>query len=234
MAFSDNEPSFIVNGLIGPDAHLPIILCLHGSGTNTTVFNVQTIRLQRALSKYFRFIFLDGPFVTEAGPGVMPVFEGCDPFYRWIKNKDNKFSIPAETRKLIESAIMGVDGDVVGVLGFSQGSRLAAGLLWEQQFTDQQLAGGFKFKFAALFNGIAPPMTDKLVESEKHIISVPSLHIVGIEDQWAEDSRELFEAFFDKQTAIKFEFGIGHHLPVAEEHTTKVAAEILKMYNDTK
>ncbi|KAH8684756.1 serine hydrolase FSH [Tricladium varicosporioides] len=233
MAFAE-QPSFIHDGIIGPESSLPIILCLHGGGTNSTIFNVQTVRLQRVLSTSFRFIFLDGPFITTAGPGVMPIFDGCDPFFRWMKTNDDKYRIAPETRRLIESAIVGVEGNVVGVLGFSQGSRLAAGLLWEQQFSDVKLAGGYKFKFGALFNGIAPPMTENLSEDEKKMITIPTMHVVGIEDQWAEDTRELYESYFDKETAVKFEFDYGHHLPVAEDQTAKVAAEILRMYKGTK
>lgn len=57
---------------VSPNPTKPAILCLHGGGTNVTIFKVQTIRIQRALSSHFEFVFLDAPFEAEPGPGVHP------------------------------------------------------------------------------------------------------------------------------------------------------------------
>lgn len=110
-----------VNGS-SPLPNLPTILCLHGGGTSSTIFNIQTIRLQRALSSNFSFIFLDAPFESPAGPGVLPVFEGCGPFYRWLSLGGEGLQT---TRDLIKHTLLEPDKEgkkrnAVGVLGFSQ------------------------------------------------------------------------------------------------------------------
>ncbi|RDL37035.1 uncharacterized protein BP5553_04468 [Venustampulla echinocandica] len=242
MAQSSPQPNFISNGLNGPSSNLPIILCLHGSGTNATIFNVQTMRLQRALLKSFRFVFLDGPIDSSPGPGVLPMFEGCGPYLRWLRPDESVTHMPPETRKLIVRAILAIEGDVVGVLGFSQGSKLAAGLLWEQEFRRRNgdvggrgIGDGFNFKFGVFTHGISPPMTEHLVEDEQkdNIIELPSLHVVGADDEWAESGRTLFDRYFDKKTAKKLEFDIGHRLPTEEAETAKIAEEILRIYDET-
>lgn len=65
-----------------PAAPKPRILCLHGGGTSATIFAVQTIRLRRLLP-HFEFVFLSGPFASGPGPGVLPYFDGMDPYFRW-------------------------------------------------------------------------------------------------------------------------------------------------------
>jgi len=217
-----NKPSF---------KPLPAILCLHGGGTNHQIFNIQAIRLQRLLSSSFDFFFLDGPFQSPPGPGVLPVFEGCGPFLRWIKiiGEDG---IPDETRKVVDEALK--ERDFVGVMGFSQGAKLASGLLFEQQLAKKKSPGIGGFKFGVLLCGTSPPLTSALaVEEKTEIISIPAVHVVGLQDPWRDSSREMFEKYFDKESSKKLEFDIGHHLPSAENETAKIADEILRLYKET-
>ncbi|KAL8724354.1 MAG: hypothetical protein Q9181_006865, partial [Wetmoreana brouardii] len=115
---------------VDPTADLPCLLCLHGGGTSAYIFNIQTRRLQRALAKHFRFVFVDAPFECPAGPGVLPFFEGLGPYRRWI---DENGSDEDKVRPLIRKTIAEDGGNFVGVLGFSQGARLALGLLHEKE-----------------------------------------------------------------------------------------------------
>lgn len=36
------------------------------------------------LQDAFEFIFLDGPMESAAGPGVLPMFSGQEPYYCWF------------------------------------------------------------------------------------------------------------------------------------------------------
>lgn len=243
MAQSVTEPDFISSGLNGPSSNLPVILCLHGSGTNATIFNVQTMRLQRALINSFRFVFLEGPIDSGPGLGVLPMFEGCGPYLRWLRPDESVTHMPPETRKVVSEALVAIKGDVVGVMGFSQGSRLAAALLWEQEFRRRNgdvggkgIGDGFNFKFGVLTHGISPPMTEHIVEEEQHdhMIEIPTLHVVGADDSWAESGRVLFDQYFDKKRAKKLEFDIGHRLPTDEAETAKIAEDIIRLYDETR
>lgn len=207
---------------------------LHGGGTNSDIFNIQSIRIQRALRDTFHFIFPDGPVKALAGPDVLPVFEGCEPFLRWV-DKDVG-PIPDETIEVIKRAIRERSkiADVVGVMGFSQGAKTAAGLLYEQQLRDKEGEGeglGADFKFGVFCMGTSPPLTDKLSTHEK--IAVPSVHVVGMTDQFRESSRELYEEWFDKKTAKKIELDVGHRLPSLQEDTDKIVKEVRRLYQET-
>jgi predicted esterase len=210
----------------------PCILCLHGGGTNARIFNIQTIRIQRALSSTFEFIFIDAPFESPPGPGVLPFFEGCGPFYRWIAPGED--TLPDATRRLIDETarLRGGQKRVVGVLGFSQGARLAAGLLLELQLGGKE---GEDFKFGVFLMGTAPPLTSNSLgdEEKKVLITTPSVHVVGVYDPYVNESEMLFNEHFDGRTARKLEFQVGHRLPTIEADTKMIVDEILRLYRET-
>lgn len=229
------EQEMITNGRGTPSK--PAILCLHGGGTNSTIFAIQMIRIHRELNPHFDFVFLDGPLESEPGPGVIPVFEGLEPYLRWhVKGVDIK---PPQTFALLQDFLdeqWRKDGrGFVGAIGFSQGAKMVAGLLLEQQVRQRKegVDGRDGFLFGVMFNGTTPPLTAGLAEEEKvERIKVPSLHVLGRDDPWREAGLELFEKHFDTKTATLMEFAVGHRLPVLEEHTAKVTSEILNMYRE--
>jgi predicted esterase len=217
---------------------LPRILCLHGGGTNSGIFTIQTIRIQRALSSTFELIFIDAPFVSPPGPGVLPAFEGCGPFYRWTKSLwtcPGEDEMPDATRKLIDETVRsrGGYGRVVGVLGFSQGAKLAAGLLLEQQLCGKEGEG---FKFGIFLMAVTPPLTSNslTVEQKNFLITVPSVHVVGLDDPWLSEGRKLYDEHFDWKTARKMEFQVEHRLPIVETETKMICDEILRLYRETR
>jgi predicted esterase len=232
------EEEFVTNGHLG--SHKPAILCLHGGGTNSNIFNIQSIRIQRVLNNRFNFVFLDGPLEGEPGPGVIPVFEGLEPYRRWsIIGSD---ILPAQTDALLKNAMeeqRRKDGrGFVGVLGFSQGAKTAAGLLLEQQLRERgegEDGKGKGFGFGVLLNATCPPLTANLTDEEKmELIRIPSLHVVGRDDPWREDGLGLFSTHFEKKSSVLMEFAVGHRLPVLEEDTAKIANEILRMYLESE
>jgi predicted esterase len=215
---------------------LPAILCLHGSGVNAKVFAFQLGSLQRLLSKTFEFVFLDAPFVREAGDGVLPFFDGCEPFFRWkSKSDDNTFTheeIENETKALIEKTLKSRD-DWVGILGFSQGGRLAAGWLVEQEWREEIEGedGGEGFKFGVFLMTPSPPMTTLVYEEggvEK--IRVPSVMIVGKQDSWYESSKKMHAEYFEEESSKLVEFDVGHRLPGEQAAVVAIAREILRLY----
>jgi len=214
----------------------PAILCLHGSGTNSTIFNVQSIRIQRALTSHFSFVFIDGPYETGPGPGVVPFFEGCGPFFRWISATE-QIEMPEKTKELIlktEEEQLKKDGrGFVAVMGFSQGGRAAAGLLLEQQVKNgtREKKG---IRFGIFLNSTAPPMAYGLTEQDlAERINFPSLHVVGAEDPWRDSSRRLALEHFNREQCVMLEFNVGHRLPILEEDTMKIVTEILRMHQES-
>lgn len=219
-----------------PGQNKPAILCLHGSGTNSTIFNVQSIRIQRALASHFSFVFVDGPFEIGPGPGVVPFFEGCGPFFRWI-SVTGQIEMPEESKKLllkIEEQQRKKDGrGFVGVMGFSQGGRAAAGLLLEQQLK-KGASEHDGLRFGVMLNSIAPPLAYGVTEQGlAERINFPSLHVIGVDDPWKDSGRQLYSEHFNKEQSVMLEFNVGHRLPILEEDTMKIVTEILRMHQET-
>ena len=124
----------------------------------------------------------------------------------------------------------------MGVLGFSQGAKAAAGLLLDQQFRESKHGvDGKGLGFGVLLNGTCPPLTADLTDTQKmERIKISSLHVVGRDDPWREDGLELFTTHFEKERSVLMEFAVGHRLPVLEKDTVKITNEILKMYRESE
>jgi hypothetical protein len=213
----------------------PAILCLHGSGVNSTIFKFQLATLQSLLSQTFDFIFIDGPFETPAGYGVLPFFAGAEPFFRWkSKTDDNIFSheeIEPKVQELIKKTLKSRD-DWIGILGFSQGGRLAAGLIAEQERKEEETGedeGGFKF--GVFLNTPSPPMTELVYEKDAEVrIQTPSLLVRGVRDHWFESSGVMREKYFEEEMSKMVEFDVDHRIPNSLDDVKVIAREILRLY----
>ncbi|KAK8097461.1 serine hydrolase FSH [Apiospora sp. TS-2023a] len=150
---------------------LPRILCLHGGGTNAVIFRAQCRQLSQKLEPYFRLVYAEAPYSSKPGPDVVSVYADYGPFKRWLRWMPEHPEVEERAaREAIEASItraMEDDDDIasgpwVGLLGFSQGAKLAASLLYRQQVRTEKLAGrrndvgNTDFKFAVLMAGRAP------------------------------------------------------------------------------
>ncbi|KAG6359885.1 hypothetical protein INS49_010938 [Diaporthe citri] len=154
----------------------PRILCLHGGGTNAFIFQSQARSLIRQLSPHFRLVFANAPFISDPGPNALPLYKDCGPFRTWLPwagaqdvNKEKTAVITAIEDSLQlaidDDDVKGATGPWVGLLGFSQGAKLSASLLFELQLRrnrekvqeDIQSKGCYQdWRFAVLLHGIAP------------------------------------------------------------------------------
>lgn len=234
---------------------LPRLLCLHGGGTSALIFKIQTRRLQWSLRSHFRFVFVDAPFESGAGPGVLPVFADCGPYYRWMsKDSPTMERDQQRVRAVLRKAIAedAGTGDWVGVLGFSQGGMMTAGLLADQEEGEE--TGLPEWQFGVLLCASYPPLSLSRARSytapkgtvdehgevrepeQKEIIHIPSVHVRGRLDPHFEKGRRLAK-FFDKDTSFQLEFVMGHNLPGAagdvtssKDDTDKIRDAILRVY----
>ena len=239
---------------------LPRILCLHGGGTSALIFKIQTIKLASILRSHFHLVFLDAPFPCPAGRGVLPVFESVGPYYRWTPVKEG--DDVARVRTAIRKAMI-EEGDgmpFVGILGFSQGAMLAAGILMEQYQRGGGLAGeDVTFKFGVFLVGGFPPIS---VDSRftplgdpymygggeddqryRNTIGISSVHMLGKRDPVLPNSQALARCFKDElheparldecgQEVKKtvLEFDVEHHMPTNMHDTKLLANAILRTY----
>ncbi|KAL8663117.1 MAG: hypothetical protein Q9202_004154 [Teloschistes flavicans] len=221
---------------------LPCLLCLHGGGTSAYIFSIQTRRLQKALTEQFRFVFVDAPFEGPAGPGVLPFFEGMGPYRRWI---DETGDDQDKIRPLLRKTMAEDGGNFVGVLGFSQGARLALGLLHEKQ--EDKPEAFHNFGFGVFVCGTYPPlglssalfpitptaMFESQYWEEKHenILHLPSIHVMGDKDPFLYKSRLLVQCS-EPSSATIMEFNMGHHLPVIPADTQRLANRIIALHEN--
>ncbi|EGE78113.1 hypothetical protein RJZ56_005188 [Blastomyces dermatitidis] len=275
-----------------PSSPLPSILCLHGSGTSAAIFKIQTIRLRRELQHHFSFVFIDAPFETEPGPGVLPVFADAGPYFTWVDLASLPASqrslastddtggkkltalqrsilrgrtqpMPARTVELLEKTMREqVERDgrgFVGIIGFSMGGRMAAGLLLEQQLRlnsgnadgngdangngngNENGVEGHGFKFGVFICATSPPIT-KLHDLLDHEsgdgkgdkialpqIDIPTLHILGNKDPWVDPGELLATTHFSSAKRTVRRLDMGHHLPAQQKDNMQLVEGILDM-----
>ncbi|KFY00087.1 hypothetical protein O988_03529 [Pseudogymnoascus sp. VKM F-3808] len=173
-----------------PSLHLPRFLCLHGGGSNAKIFRAQCRGLVARLKSHFRFVFADAPFLSQAGPCVLSVYASYAPFRRWLRwtpEQPEISAIDAVThiehslwQAMDEDDNKGATGEWVGLMGFSQGAKMSASLLFQQQLRAEKLAKGgpesewdkrANFHFAVLLAGQGP-----LVSLDPDHLWAPTLH----------------------------------------------------------
>ncbi|KAK2068076.1 hypothetical protein P8C59_002746 [Phyllachora maydis] len=129
---------------------LPKLLCLHGEGSSAAILRVQLRLLLHHLAPRFDFVFVDAPHPCPAGVDIADFFEG--PYRSWMAPGD---ADNARTWAFLD-AIVAERGPFVGLVAFSQGCRVATGLLQRQALREETAEGGFRA--ALLIGGTTPPL----------------------------------------------------------------------------
>ncbi|GAB1319984.1 Esterase LovG [Madurella fahalii] len=215
---------------------LPKVLFLHGSGTNAAIFRTQSRKLAALLSPHFDLVYLDAFLPGPPGPGVLPFFEGAEPYLKWLCD-----STPQdEAQYWADRATDGGGGNgtgtglgrlvaeyerlgpFVGVIGFSQGAK--AGMYLLQRLEELSLRGldaiGVRF-FLAVCGTARPREGGSMLGT----VGVESIHVIGDEDPWKEAGEALVE-YFEPALKKVVRFKGGHHMPT-EDDVNKFVAELV-------
>ncbi|KAI6360057.1 hypothetical protein MCOR25_006864 [Pyricularia grisea] len=226
---------------------LPRILCLHGGGVNADIFRLQMRPIITRLSSRFRFVFADGPFICPAHPAIGAVYGNHGPFRRWLRWLPEHPEIDGETASeeiqyqlrtaMEDDNYRGGRGEWVGLLGFSQGAKIAASLLLAQQTLEA--AGQTQdcnWKFGVIMAGRAPlvaldermgyikgvqdasgigaEFTDWAGSDDKgHILRIPTIHIHGLKDPGLHLHRKLLDKYCIPEITTLVEWEGDHRLP---------------------
>lgn len=227
----------------------PRILCLHGGGTCSSIFRIQVGSLERMLAKYVDFVYVDAPFECPPGPGVLPIFAGAGPFYKWTSGPDHErpndekpsdFSIIQDKiRTLTEE-----DGPFIGILAFSQGVRTAAALLSRVNptlqhdgllKTTEERAWGFSF--GILIAGTFPPLhsgiisNSEIAEDSAARITVPTLHVLGKHDPFRAESLQVLRQCCEPLDTTVVNFNGNHEVPTNGEALDLIAGHVKDFVN---
>jgi hypothetical protein len=168
-------------------------------------------------------------------------------------------AMPLEVEALIRSTVQSIrakGGQVAGVIGFSQGTRVVAGLLKGAEIVARLKEEGgdvgeldwLDFSFALSVCGSYPPplipdsvsaalaassipldQQKALVEAK---ISMPTYHVQGVSDEWAWAGKLLIENSYEvgEGQSVVMEAEMGHHYPVKAEETQKLKDWIMETY----
>jgi pimeloyl-ACP methyl ester carboxylesterase len=234
-------------------APLPAILCLHGAGTSGLIFRLQARTFLRLLQSRFRFIFVDAPFESLPGPGALPTYADMKPYLWWHCDEASagRFDISLEEIRRRRREVRGLlakelaDPDVVGIMAFSQGARVATGLCLDEEL-------GRRIKFAVLFAATFPaleigeagssgsrsmsdsdPDADTVTPSLAKL-NIPSVHVQGTSDPWAAEGDRLKTTYFAESFATLVRFAGGHTCPVAKDDAERVVKAVVAAWRLAK
>lgn len=161
------------------------------------------------------------------------------PYKRWIDEDGDE---RGQVRPLLQKKMAEDGGNFVGVLGFSQGARLALGLLHEKQ--ERRSEAFNELGFGVFVCGTYPPLgissalfpitptaqfeSQYWEEKHENILNIPTVHVMGDKDPFLHKSRLLAQCSEHSSTTI-MEFNMGHHLPVLPADTQRLANKIITL-----
>lgn len=132
------------------------------------------------------------------------------------------------TRSALDHLLQLLDreGDIDGVIGYSEGARVAASLVLEEQRQEKE-AGRMPLIKCALFIGgwqpIHPASAREIFADESdERITIPTCHIVGSSDPYIDGSLALYD-LCDQDLADLFDHGGGHVLPREKQVVMELA-----------
>jgi hypothetical protein len=251
--------------------HLPRILCLHGGGTNARIFRAQCRSLVNHLRTEYRFVFAQAPFASNCGSDVLAVYSQWGPFRRWLRwRREHPEIAPQDAVAAVDGSLSaairdddcaGYTGEWIAILGFSQGAKVAASLLYRQQtrgFQDDPLP---RFRFGILLAGQGPlvsldvdsgaigcsglPDAGQITDMRfangviwrgkgtGNILRTPTLHVHGLRDPGLERHLVLFEDFCDSETRKVVEWDGDHRVPLKYKDVSLVAEKISELARKT-
>lgn len=219
-------------------SHLPRIVCLHGGGTNARIFRNQCRSLIAHLKDHLRFIFVDAPFPSIPGPDVETVYAEWGPFRSWVRiplawdsTSVDADAVDASIQKAVaEDDRNGSTGQIVGLLGFSQGAKMAACLLLRAQMQLERprspKADYIQYSFAVLIAGRGPLVTlDGNALPSPVPLSLPTIHVHGLHDKGLPMHQELFKECNEDSTQL-IEWDGDHRVPIKSKDVVPLAAAI--------
>ncbi|XP_050253312.1 uncharacterized protein LOC126699500 [Quercus robur] len=202
----------------------PRFLCLHGFRTSGEILKTQvTMKWPESVTQKLDLVYLDAPFPCQGKSEVEGIFD--PPYYEWFQfNKEfTEYTNFDECLAYIEDYMI-KNGPFDGLLGFSQGAILSAGLpgLQAQGVTFKKVP---KIKFLIIVGGAkfrAASLADKAYSTP---IQCPSLHFLGETDFLKEYGKELLEKCVDP---VVIHHPKGHTIPRLDEKGLQIMESFLE------
>ena len=111
---------------------------------------------------------------------------------------------------------MDQEGDVEGVVGYSEGAMIAASMLFDDQRRHLETGRPRRLKAAIFFSGWPAMDPDEkgilLADETDEMVHVPSIHVIGSGDPYLQGAMSLYN-LFDEDNAVLFDHAKGHTIP---------------------
>lgn len=168
-------------------------LCLHGMGTNSSIFEAQLAPIVANLDPSHEFVYVNGEIECEPAEGVATIFSG--PFYCYYGQPT-----PDQLQAAFDLVhdVMEEEGPFDGIIGFSQGAALAASLLLN--YRKKNPRGGCDLFRAAIFTCGSLPFDPDAVDEAPGFRAVVCpetglvrLHEVVLSDSESDDDNNRLE-----------------------------------------
>lgn len=193
------------------------------------------------------------PFPSPAGPGVLPFFDGCGPFKRWLppsekvsietmRSGQSTSALSPEVEDLVRSTVLRIraaGGRVIGLIGFSQGTKVVAGLLRASEVRRELGLTGEEVDWCDFELGVSvcasyppllmpPSIASRLPSEEAYLkqkIKTPSFHVQGKQDEWMWAGQGLIEKHYEVREGMSevVTWDMGHHYPVQPQESERIA-----------
>ncbi|KAF2125235.1 putative DUF341 family oxidoreductase [Dothidotthia symphoricarpi CBS 119687] len=125
---------------------------------------------------------------------------------------------------------------IEGVIGYSEGSCLAASLILDEIRREQETGQARQIKCAIFITGWPPLASnaDFVLSDESALkIDVPTLHIVGANDPYKHGALAMFNVC-DENTATLFDTGKGHTIPRSGRVIQELGDAVREMIGSTR
>ncbi|KAF7953325.1 hypothetical protein EAE96_006536 [Botrytis aclada] len=214
-------------------------LCLHGMGTNSDIFELQTAAIRYALPPHHTYDFIEGSVPCPIAPGLSSLVAPETQTFQYA----DESSIASCTKALLDLQDYIFEfGPYDGIIAFSSGASVAASLIIHQKILrKRQECVKFNFKCAIFFSGGIPVDPTALLEREEfvilqpdlhgEIIDLPTAHIWGCNDQLYPMFGPVLADLCKRDLRETFIHEGGHNIPGPDNKTA--VAEIVKIFNRT-
>ncbi|KAG8157921.1 hypothetical protein KVR01_012193 [Diaporthe batatas] len=199
-------------------------LCLHGMGTNSRIFEMQTAAIRHGLGTTHTFEYIDGAVPAQMAPGVGSV-AGANEEYLQYGDPTSPESYSKALHDL--ENFLEEEGPFDGVMAFSQGAGLAASLLaHHSRRSARQAHMKPTFRFAVFFCGGVPGdvfgakgVEPRLMsfEEDGEVIGIPTAHIWGAHDEIYPTFGPVLSKMCDSSQRATFVHQGGHEIPGAKD-----------------
>ncbi|GIJ99436.1 hypothetical protein Aspvir_001568 [Aspergillus viridinutans] len=163
------------------------ILCLHGAGINSRIFEMQTAAIRYELADGHVYDFVEGTIPWSMYPGVETIALDNEPVFAYFDDKDPQSGLAVYRH--FEQHLRD-EGPYDGVIAFSQAATMILTYLIHV-FRRKKRGDNVDspFRFAVLFSVVRPPVdyeelqlgkfTDVDLNDVKGIVEIPTVHVWG-------------------------------------------------------